>query len=270
MNKKDQQILKDSALVVADGIASLIPGLIIAWGLSKSLYGASLKLREQRALEWVEMVRDNPVIFGEEILESENFQDAFVYSFEKYISERNEEKRKLIKKVFLGYSSSEDMEQFEIERFYSAISSISLSTISYLDMLGRIIPQYFDAEKNIFEEEKYRGKKMGWAEYCKDGWTYLTKYTQQYIHEEFDPNSTKVKERYHYDSKTDSDNKLIDKIYSIKKTEERKHDEAVAELISLGILIPRVEGGGGIGGGGGNFEANLTNFGFRFFIFLIS
>ena len=33
MNEKDKQILKDSALVVADQIASTLPGLNIAWGL---------------------------------------------------------------------------------------------------------------------------------------------------------------------------------------------------------------------------------------------
>ena len=35
----------DTALVVADEIASKIPGLNIAWGLSKALHGAGLKLR---------------------------------------------------------------------------------------------------------------------------------------------------------------------------------------------------------------------------------
>ncbi|MCA9386383.1 hypothetical protein KC717_07100, partial [Candidatus Dojkabacteria bacterium] len=125
MDDKSKQIIKDSALVVADQIASIIPGLNIAWGLSKSLYGASLKLRQDRALEWVEMVQANPDIFNEQVLQSEDFQDAFVYSFEKYITERNKMKRQIIKNIFLGYSQSSDLKGFELERMTGLLSLVS-------------------------------------------------------------------------------------------------------------------------------------------------
>lgn len=87
-NEKNKQIIKDSALVIADQIASTLPGLNIAWNLSKALYGAGLKLREQRALEWVEMVRDHPSAFTELILKDAKFQDGFVYALERYIREK--------------------------------------------------------------------------------------------------------------------------------------------------------------------------------------
>lgn len=138
MNEKDQQILKDSALVIADQIASNLPGLNIAWGLTKALHGAGLKLRQNRALEWVEMVRDNPSIFSEEILKSENFQDAFVYSFEKYISERNEKKRQIIRQIFLGYAQSADLEQFEIERMISLLFLVSKEGLELLHLLDKL------------------------------------------------------------------------------------------------------------------------------------
>ena len=137
MEKKDKQILKDSALVLADQIASNLPGLNIAWGLIKSLFGAGLKLRQQRALEYIEMIKDNPSIFSQEILESENFQDAFVYSFEKYISERNESKRQIIKRIFLGYSQSENLEQFEIERMIGFLSLVSQKGLELLQILNQ-------------------------------------------------------------------------------------------------------------------------------------
>jgi hypothetical protein len=92
MNSKDKILVKDSALVVAeavvDEIAKLLPGINIAWGLSKALYGAGMKLRQERVLEWVEMVRDNPSIFTEQILSDEKFQDGFVLALEKYIVEK--------------------------------------------------------------------------------------------------------------------------------------------------------------------------------------
>jgi len=84
------------------------------------------------------MVRDNPSIFTEEILQSENFQDAFVYSFEKYISERNEEKRRIIQKIFLGYAQSQELEQFEIERMISILSLVSQKGLELLRILNQV------------------------------------------------------------------------------------------------------------------------------------
>ena len=131
MNEKDKQILKDSA----DVIVSAIPALNIAWGLSKALYGAGLKLREKRAFEWVEMIRDNPNIFTKEILETEEFQDKFVYSIEHYIKERSEEKRKIFRKVFLGnVNSSEDI-KFPIEKFINTLALLSIGEIKIMKEL---------------------------------------------------------------------------------------------------------------------------------------
>ena len=135
MNQKDGQVVKDSALVIADQIASNIPGLSLAWGLTKALHGSGMKLREKRALEWVEMVRDNPDIFTHVVIGSENFQDAFVFSFEKYISERNKSKRKIIRNIFRGYTQSDQHEEFELERMISLLSLIGLDSIKLLGLL---------------------------------------------------------------------------------------------------------------------------------------
>ena len=128
----DKILLKDVALIAADQIASSIPLLNISWGLSKALYGHGLKLRQDRALEWVEMVRDNPNIFIDSILNDENFQDGFVYSLENFIRERNEEKRRIIKNVFLGFSESNSKEKFPIEKMCHALNQLSLSDIKVL------------------------------------------------------------------------------------------------------------------------------------------
>lgn len=125
MHGKDKQILKDSALVIADQIASALPGLNIAWGLSKALYGAGLKLREQRALEWVEMVRDNPSAFTETILQDAKFQDGFVYALERYIREKNENKRVAMRAIFLGFAESTIQDRFELERMYHVLSILN-------------------------------------------------------------------------------------------------------------------------------------------------
>lgn len=142
MNQKDKQILSDGALAVADEIVSHVPGLGLAWDLSKALHGAGLKLRQQKALEWVEMVRDNPTIFTENLLAHEDFQDGFTYALEKYLAERNSEKRAVIRNIFLGFVSAEHRTQFELERMLNTTSVISINAIellSYVDV--NILPE---------------------------------------------------------------------------------------------------------------------------------
>lgn len=132
MNDKDKRILKDSVLVIADQVASSIPALNIAWGLSKALFGAGMKLRQQRALEWVEMIRDHPEVFTKELLEQEEFQDGFVIALEKYLTERNEEKRKYFRNIFLGYASLNHKQLFPLEKFIHTLSQMSVEDINVL------------------------------------------------------------------------------------------------------------------------------------------
>ncbi|KKU91383.1 MAG: hypothetical protein UY22_C0043G0004 [Candidatus Amesbacteria bacterium GW2011_GWC1_48_10] len=156
MNEKDIQIIRSSALAIADQIASITPGLNIAWGLSKALYGAGLKLREQKALEWVEMVKDNPSVFTEAILQNDKFQDGFVYALERYIKEKNEDKRKSMKTIFLGFTESTNQDQFELERMYHVLSILNLADLIVLwdvdiakNNFHQVYEQTVDKNENI-------------------------------------------------------------------------------------------------------------------------
>lgn len=131
ITSKDKIILKNVALATADIIASKL-GLDIPWKLSKALFGAGMKLREKRALEWVEMVRDNPSVFTKTILSDESFQDGFVVALEKYLVERNEEKRKIFKNIFLGFAKAEDKTKFPLEKFAHTLSQLSEIDIEVL------------------------------------------------------------------------------------------------------------------------------------------
>ncbi|MCX6756082.1 MAG: hypothetical protein NTX85_01965 [Candidatus Nomurabacteria bacterium] len=137
LKKKDKIIIQTSAIAVVDGLVSAIdsslnggaPLLGIAWGLSKGMYGANIQLRQDRAIEFVEMIRDNSDIFTKEILKTEEFQDGFVYTFQKYLSERVAEKRKIIKEVFCGFTKNEHKENFKLERILLTIEQVSIEDI---------------------------------------------------------------------------------------------------------------------------------------------
>lgn len=131
MNPKDKQIVKDSVMVAADALAASL-GIGVAWSLSKALFGAGMKLRQQRALEWVEMVRDHPDVFTQQLIEQEDFQDGFVFSLERYLIERSEEKRQYFRNIFLGYAQTDARGDFLLERFVHTLSQLSEADIAVL------------------------------------------------------------------------------------------------------------------------------------------
>ena len=127
-------------------------GLSLAWDLCKALLGAGLKLRQKRALEWVEMVRDNPEVFTGKLLENEEFQDGFVYTLEKYLIERSEEKRKIFRNIFLGFSCSKNKERFDLEKYSFLLSQLSIEdveTLKYVNVNSVISYQLFDDEIHL-------------------------------------------------------------------------------------------------------------------------
>lgn len=158
MSKKDTVLITESGKVIideiVDQIASKVPGINIAWGLAKSLYGAGLKLRQQKALEWVEMVQDNPNVFTRQLLDQEEFQDGFVLALEKYLTERDEEKRRYFRNIFLGYSLSEEKSSFPLERYIHALFQLSVDDIKVLSDVDinrqdKNYQIYKNEEKNI-------------------------------------------------------------------------------------------------------------------------
>lgn len=62
-------------------------------------------------------------------MESQHVQDGFVFSFQKYIFERNEYKRQAILSILLGFIGSEDREKFELEKLNSVLSLVSVEGI---------------------------------------------------------------------------------------------------------------------------------------------
>lgn len=133
MNDKDKTIIKEVVVGAADGVVNtleaILPGVSIPYNMAKALFGAGMKLRQQRVLEWVEMIRDNPNVFTKEIVEQSAFQDAFVVALEKYLIERNEEKRKYFRNIFLGYASSNNPDQFPLEKYIHTLSQFSVEDL---------------------------------------------------------------------------------------------------------------------------------------------
>lgn len=78
------------------------------------------------------MVRDNPSIFTKEILSNKDFQDGFVYALEKYLVERNGDKRKIFRDIFLGFAQAQNRETFSLEKFTHTLSQLGEVDIEVL------------------------------------------------------------------------------------------------------------------------------------------
>jgi len=127
------ELVKGATIATVDAfIAVSCPFLMPAWSLSKHMYGAGMQLRIKKVVEWVEMIQDNPNTFTEEILQSEEFQDGFVYALEQYIQERNEEKRRYYRNIFCNFAKAENKKEFEIERFYNTLTILGVWGIEVL------------------------------------------------------------------------------------------------------------------------------------------
>ncbi len=127
-----KSVSKSIGIIEADDIVVKVPWLDRSWSLSQAILGKGLELRQTRAVEWVEMVRNNQPVFTQEVLSDERFQDGFVVALEKYLIERNEGKRKIARNIFLGFAKAEDKEKFPLERFTHTLSQLSEIDIEVL------------------------------------------------------------------------------------------------------------------------------------------
>lgn len=271
MTEKDGIIVEDSldatvemGIALVETVVEDTPYLGTAWKLANALSRAGLKLRHKKALEFVEMIRDNPDIMTQKVLQTEAFQEGFAVAIEKYIRERSEEKRKIMQGVFLGFAKNDDMESFKLERLYTTVSLISVESIGYIAfIMDTILPRM---KKYVIEQAHKVGAEYDredwWTKYLSGSET-LSKHINLWIDENYSPMKDKVKEQYNYDEKTDTGNVILNQIFEAQEVQMKKEQQALAEFVSLGICTLTVEGGGTIGGGGGHAEYLLTDFGWE-------
>jgi hypothetical protein len=83
------------------------------------------------------MVRNNPKIFTQELLVREEFQDGFVFALERYIQERNEDKRRTFQNIFLGFTSSKVSKNFPLEKFVFVLNVLNPEEVKLLAELRK-------------------------------------------------------------------------------------------------------------------------------------
>jgi len=272
VNKKsDTNLVKRSAFEIADAIASNIVGVNIAWALVKALSGNALELRQQRALEFVEAIQNDPTTFNENVANSEEFQDGFVVALTEHIKIRNFLKRRIALKMFNEFAKSDDKVEFPLERFYDTLNKLSTSGIKTLAFIKKeILPAREQAVKDDMV-----GKNLG-TEKPYEWWYKLnlsrepvSTHFSKWIHDRYNPNSQAAKDQ-HNNGENIQDKKILGEVYDIEREVEAKMYAPIAELEYLGLIRQTADlknlGWGSTGG----TAWTLSSFAYEFMEFIES
>lgn len=277
--QSDKNLIKRTATNAGDVVAGTIDAVVLggvpalsgAWALAKALLGNSLDLRQQRALEFIEAINNNPTVFTQEVVNSEAFQDGFVVALTEHIKIRNFLKRRIALKIFEEFVESNDKVEFPLERFYDTLSKLSSSSIKTLGFIkSEILPMREQgikddlATKNLGTEKPYEW----WYEQNLKSEPVST-YFNQWIYDRYHPSSKAVKDRVNNGEEI-QDTKLLGEVFDIERDVSERMNSPLAELEYLGLIRwvndPK-NGGLGWGGGGATAWA-LTGFAYEFIEFI--
>ncbi|MGH7156854.1 MAG: hypothetical protein ACREGG_01965 [Candidatus Saccharimonadales bacterium] len=258
--ESDKNLLKRSGIAIIDSTVGKVPGLSLPWELSKAYYGNALELRQKRALEWVEMVRNNPTVFSKEILQTEEFQDGFVAGLEHYMKLRVKDKRIVAQQIFTNFCGSPDKPNFPLERYDDTLVKISVEGLQYLAFLEKEIIPLRDIEiEKKYQQGNYppppQGKgKEWWIEHYRITEP-ISDYASKWLKEVYEP-SIDV-----------SEVNQAKEEYRQEKVQEKRDSlsNLSLEMEQLGIM--RSYSNGVVYGGGGNVST-LTPYGRKFIKFI--
>ncbi len=100
-----------------------------------------LKAIDPRADDFMEQVNKHVGVISETLVKSTEFQQSLLITFDALIRARNEEKRNIIKQIYLsGYVPAEDKKHFELERFYQTVQNLTLEAILFIKATTRGTP----------------------------------------------------------------------------------------------------------------------------------
>lgn len=184
MGKQEKKELEHFAKDSINALVSRIPCFGIVWDVTQAFLAASIKVRQERAVEWIELVRKHPSVFSERLFRDEQFQDGFVLLLEKYLRERDSAKRQILQKILLGFAKAEDLSSFDLERLSNVAEQITSEDIKILSIFfdgtlrkweksQGINPQRLGEFHNCLQFGKSMLSEMkGWSEYENENFTY--------------------------------------------------------------------------------------------------
>lgn len=226
------------AATVDAAFLSGYPGFTTLTGVAIAHLGNSLKLKHKRAIEMFDYIDNNREVFTTKLIESEVFQDGFVYALERYIRLRTEEKRLGALLLFKSFAEAEAKEDFPLERYFDTLEKISTDALRTLAFI-----RYEVIEPKL---EQGRQAKARDNMYATDTISYFTKNPESgqplsKLVSEAISNKYFMMDRSNFESFDALDQQTKHEYMKERRESYVKHRERllgpIDELIYLGLLV---------------------------------
>lgn len=145
---------KNFIIPAVDKLVELRPEFLPSWIIVRGFYGSIFDIQQEKINEFVNYLMNNPEKFSKNIIMTKPFQEGFVITFEEYIKQRNEDKRKIIQEIFFGFTDAKYKKNFELERMYDLLNKISpfqFHVLRRIIKMKQIVIK--DYERNVVEND---------------------------------------------------------------------------------------------------------------------
>lgn len=228
-----------------------------ATSLVAAIYSISIVISKKQTNEIREFVLENKNLFTEAVLKDENFQKGFLRFFDTYIKTRVQKKKRFVKAIFLGFTVSDQKDKFALEKYLRTLDDMTLTTLEKLIWLDKtfsqVVQNRVDSKmKKYIDHGETDKRELERLKYVTAEGVEFSTIVNEWIHNNYNPNSQSVKDKYDYsESWTEFEKKNFNKERWLEEHELVKSLRPVwDELIQLG-LIRQSSAFGGFGGPGG-------------------
>lgn len=128
------KILFPSVITFVNNFPALQTSLILAYWF----FWVVMQYKQNEINDFIQLIINNPWIFAKEVIETKEFEDWFLVIFETYLKERSNEKREIIKNIFLWFAelSQGKKENYELERILDITNKITFPEITFLKYIN--------------------------------------------------------------------------------------------------------------------------------------
>ena len=229
------------------------------------LYGIYMALKQDEVNEVVKFIEDHPTEFKKEIVKRKEFQKGFLVFFEQYLKQRLEQKKKILKKILLGFSVTKEKDEYELERLNECLERISLESLTFLIFVKKdVLPKLEAQIQEELKKDQYQksDRSLEWwfnqMIVTKSVWEVIEKL----IYDDYNPDSERVKTMYGISKKEGWISDLRHRAETREREKRGVVNEAMTELVTLGIL--KTKPANITWGGGGSSDYIFTMFGITF------
>lgn len=229
------------------------------------LFGIYMAYNQEEVNEITKFIKEHPKEFREEIVQSREFRKGFLLFTEQYLKQRIEEKKKILKRILLGYTLADNKTDYELERFNDCLTRMTVPTLQFVIFLKTtIIPtlkeQYSDDLARQKHPQSDRSDEWWWNDKLIK--VSIGSPIQDWLHKDYSPSSQKVKDDYGIKQNEGWTGDLEHRAQTRETDKGNDVNEKMIELVTLGIL--RTQTGGASWGGGEGTDYHLTTFGLNF------